>query len=354
MSTYKIKSGDTLGTIAKRTGTSIAELARLNNISDVNKIRAGDSLITEAQEAFNSPLTVPVFTPPAARDQDTKLPIGGMFYRPASDPEAMADSGASFGMLGDAFSTVVNAFGSGFGGGGRTSENVGGSLRDTETSMPRVPTAAKAYMEAMLGRGNIRDESFFNQEELGRLTDIARNKIRSGGSGISYSDYDADAGKYVGYGMDTPDLGDVNKNLKFTVGKGDLVREGDRVIAADEYDFDSPSGIGQQGLLDRLSFIAGRTKDYITEADLNNDGRADQSLYGLAHSLGEAFGPNAGEGPSLRASLGTAESLGLTQDQFNALPTLQSYEDRNRSRIKQRGMASINRNNLPIFLGGMR
>ena len=354
MSTYKIKSGDTLGAIAKRTGTSIAELARLNNISDVNKIRTGDSLITEAQEAFNSPLTVPVFTPPAARDEDTKLPIGGMFYRPASDPEAMADSGASFGMLGDAFSTVVNAFGSGFGGGGRPSENVGGSLRDTETSMPRVPTAAKAYMEAMLGRGNIRDESFFNQEELGRLTDIARNKIRSGGSGISYSDYDADAGKYVGYGMDTPDLGDVNKNLKFTVGKGDLVREGDRVIAADEYDFDSPSGIGQQGLLDRLSFIAGRTKDYITEADLNNDGRADQSLYGLAHSLGEAFGPNAGEGPSLRASLGTAESLGLTQDQFNALPTLQSYEDRNRSRIKQRGMASIDRNNLPIFLGGMR
>ena len=354
MSTYKIKSGDTLGAIAKRTGTSIAELARLNNISDVNKIRAGDSLITEAQEAFKPPPLVPVFTPPAAGDQDTKLPIGGMFYRPPSDPEAMADAGAGFGMLGDAFSTVVNALGSGFGGGGRTSENVGGSLRNAETSMPRVPTAAKAYMEAMLGRGNIRDEGFFSQEELGRLTDIARNKIRSGGSGISYSDYDADAGKYVGYGMDTPDLGNVNKNLKFTVGKGDLVRDGDRVIAADEYDFDSPTGIGQQGLLDRLGFIAGRAKDYITEADLNNDGRADQSLYGLAHSLGEAFGPNAGEGPSLRAALGNAESLGLTQDQFNALPTLQSYEDRNRSRIKQRGMASIDRNNLPIFLGGMR
>jgi LysM repeat protein len=43
-SSYKIKSGDTLSQIAKMYGTSVATLKSLNNIKDVNKIRAGASL----------------------------------------------------------------------------------------------------------------------------------------------------------------------------------------------------------------------------------------------------------------------------------------------------------------------
>jgi len=41
---YKIKSGDTLSAIAARNETTVAALKRLNNIKDVNKIRAGASL----------------------------------------------------------------------------------------------------------------------------------------------------------------------------------------------------------------------------------------------------------------------------------------------------------------------
>ena len=41
---YSIKSGDTLTRIAKLTGTSVAELAKMNGIEDPDKIYVGDSL----------------------------------------------------------------------------------------------------------------------------------------------------------------------------------------------------------------------------------------------------------------------------------------------------------------------
>jgi nucleoid-associated protein YgaU len=41
---YTIKSGDTLGKIAQRYGTTVQQLAQANGISDPNKIRAGASL----------------------------------------------------------------------------------------------------------------------------------------------------------------------------------------------------------------------------------------------------------------------------------------------------------------------
>ena len=41
---YKIKSGDTLSAIAARNETTVAALKKLNNIKDVNSIRAGASL----------------------------------------------------------------------------------------------------------------------------------------------------------------------------------------------------------------------------------------------------------------------------------------------------------------------
>jgi hypothetical protein len=43
--TYVIQPGDTLGQIAARYGVTVAELARLNNISNVDRIEVGDTLL---------------------------------------------------------------------------------------------------------------------------------------------------------------------------------------------------------------------------------------------------------------------------------------------------------------------
>ncbi len=45
MATYTVQPGDTLGEIARRFGTTVAELQRLNNISNPDVIPAGISLM---------------------------------------------------------------------------------------------------------------------------------------------------------------------------------------------------------------------------------------------------------------------------------------------------------------------
>lgn len=44
-SNHTIQSGDTLGALAQRFGTDVATLARVNNITDPNRIYAGDTLV---------------------------------------------------------------------------------------------------------------------------------------------------------------------------------------------------------------------------------------------------------------------------------------------------------------------
>ena len=44
MSVYMVKKGDTLSKIAKAHGTTVAKLAKINAISDVNLIRVGQLL----------------------------------------------------------------------------------------------------------------------------------------------------------------------------------------------------------------------------------------------------------------------------------------------------------------------
>lgn len=60
--TIKVESGDTLGKIASRLGTSVKALAEANDIRDVNRIRAGQ-VLTVPDGAASSPADP---TPPAA------------------------------------------------------------------------------------------------------------------------------------------------------------------------------------------------------------------------------------------------------------------------------------------------
>ncbi|WP_395848566.1 LysM peptidoglycan-binding domain-containing protein [Cystobacter fuscus] len=82
MSSYRIRSGDTLSSIARRYGTTVDALANANNIRDPNKISAGSRLDIPSQRA---PATSPRVPPPPPRPP-AQAPI------PAPRPQHRADT----------------------------------------------------------------------------------------------------------------------------------------------------------------------------------------------------------------------------------------------------------------------
>ncbi|WP_245591976.1 LysM peptidoglycan-binding domain-containing protein [Cystobacter fuscus] len=71
MSSYRIRSGDTLSGIARRYGTTVDALANANNIRDSNKITAGSRLDIPSQRA---PATSPRVPPPPSRPSTPPVP----------------------------------------------------------------------------------------------------------------------------------------------------------------------------------------------------------------------------------------------------------------------------------------
>jgi len=56
---YRVKAGDSLSVIAQQHGTTVAELARLNGIKDINFIRKDDVLIMPGDDADPAPIDKP-------------------------------------------------------------------------------------------------------------------------------------------------------------------------------------------------------------------------------------------------------------------------------------------------------
>jgi GH24 family phage-related lysozyme (muramidase) len=181
-----------------------------------------------------------------------------------------------------------------------------------------LPTAPKLYAKAMSGDRGIWKEDTFSGEEQAQLKDIVAEKIKKGNFLISYSDYDKEGGSKIGYGMETPDS---SMGLKFSLGKAKIVRNGNKIMVADEWDIDSPEKINEMPVMDRMSTLFKKVKS------------GDISMYGFAHLIGEAFGPQAGEGASIRATIGTAKSLNLSKAQLAKIPQLKQYEAENKHRI---------------------
>jgi LysM repeat protein len=55
--THIVKAGETLWSLAKKYGTTVAELAKLNNISDPNLIITGETLVIEGEPVTPEPST---------------------------------------------------------------------------------------------------------------------------------------------------------------------------------------------------------------------------------------------------------------------------------------------------------
>ncbi len=90
--TYTVKSGEKLGTIARKYGVTVGELATANNISDPGKIRAGQQLVIPNASAAGatSPKAGPAAPPPPDQDLDN-----GPKPSTEEPPVIKVDSGSS-------------------------------------------------------------------------------------------------------------------------------------------------------------------------------------------------------------------------------------------------------------------
>lgn len=186
---YVIKSGDTLSKIAKDNNTTVAELARLNNIEDVNKIYAGQKLTLgeQVKEAMK---------PEPKRAPEVKK-------APEPEEDKVFNLNLDF---------------------------------------------AKQFVRGYFATGNQKTEDF-SDRLVGVLRDAARNAVSKGQDYITYKDYpQLSSGEFADdwvHGKRKGSLLDKVQNLftdpvlgaALTVGRGNLVREGGRVYFTDEYDF---------------------------------------------------------------------------------------------------------------------
>lgn len=321
---YVIQKGDSLSRIAKRLGMTVKDLAEMNGIPEarLDYIRAGDTLNVKdrKKEAIKQQVAqVTQKAPPRARSPFSSLPEEPKKKAPvnprqrAMQQRREAAATPSRGLM--ARSQQRQS----------TQEDADGGVFSLLTSTPANTFAAALGSSPVLG------SEFFKDEENEVLRRIASEKIKRGSTGILYSDYNKEAGSKISYRMGLPDVSDPTEALKFTLGRTDLVRDGDKIVAADEFDFEGEEKIAEKSIIDQVKFLADRAGQYLS---------GDISTYGAIHSLGEVFAP-PGEGPSFRIDLGTAEDLGISKQQFNRLPTLDDYSNRYKGRIKQRPIRDL-------------
>lgn len=193
---YVIKSGDTLSQIAKDNNTTVAELARLNDIEDVNKIYAGQKLNLgqQVEEAMKPE--------PKRAPEVKKAP-----EQPKKSAEPEEDE--SFNLNLD---------------------------------------FAKQFVRGFFKTGDQETEDF-SDKLRGVLRDAARNAVQKNQEYITYKEYpqlasgesaqDWVTGRRQGGFMDKLKglFTDPVLNAVVTVGQGNLVREDGRVYFTDEYDF---------------------------------------------------------------------------------------------------------------------
>lgn len=103
--TYTIQSGDTLNDIASRYGTTVETLARENNISDVNKIIAGNSLVVPMETVDLTQFTDPVPTASDIHQADSGI-VGNTYVVQPGD--TLNNLAVQYGISVDAIAEANN------------------------------------------------------------------------------------------------------------------------------------------------------------------------------------------------------------------------------------------------------
>ena len=202
-----------------------------------------------------------------------------------------------------------------------------------------IPSSYKVFANHVQGFTSIATEKLLAPKELKELKNIVVKGVKEKKTGISYTSKNPKntsygpkevSGKAPSYAIDINLNPTVRETLKFTLGKADIVLNGNTLMVADEYDMPMDAGVLKTlgtteeklrsgSLIDKLS--------YIFNAD-DSKASGPVGTQGMAHRWGELFAAGEGEALSQRYSLGTLEELGLTKQDVSHLLTLAEYEKR--------------------------
>lgn len=270
MSSYEIKSGDTLGAIAKTFGTTVKELARTNKILDPNKIRAGARIVVPEQEKTlmqqaQSFMGMEPEKKEAPVIEKKPEPVIEKKPEPIVEQKQEATPQASL-------------------------------LAPPEKEQPLLPTNIRQFVYDIFGGKETLTEESLQKEEISALRKGVIRAKAAGKEVLEYEDYAtqgkgesqyADVGGGGGFAEFFEKVFDPSYSMKTTIGQARIEEDEEgNTIVIDRYNFNDAE--------DKFSFMGLMTG--IKKAGL--------SPYAQVRNIGKQLGSGQGQGSEVRINLG--------------------------------------------------
>ena len=270
MSSYEIKSGDTLGAIAKTFGTTVKELARTNKILDPNKIKAGARIVVPEQEKT---LMQQAQSFMGMEPEKKEAPVIEKKPKPVIEkkPEPIVAKK-------------------------QDATPQASLLAPPEKEQPLLPTNIRQFVYDIFGGKETLTEESLQKEEISALREGVIRAKAAGKEVLEYEDYAtqgqgesqyADVGGGGGFAEFFEKVFDPSYSMKTTIGQARIEEDEEgNTIVIDRYNFNDAE--------DKFSFMGLMTG--IKKAGL--------SPYAQVRNIGKQLGSGQGEGSEVRINLG--------------------------------------------------
>ena len=268
---YVVESGDTLSEIAQREGMTISEIAKLNNIKDINKIYVGQTL------RFDAGTDSDISKKAEMVEKAEPVKVVEQIKKPETEAETTGKS--------------------------KTVEALKKNKR--KQSSPIIPLNMRAFLGDIFGMGSDINENSLTKAEREELRKVVQRAQSSGKDRIEYIDYGTQGEKGsqyadVGGGGSAVDffgkVADPSYSLKTTLGQAKISRdEKGNTIVTDRYNFND-----SDGEFSVLGLIKG-----IKNAGL--------SPYAQIRNIAREFGSGEGEGAAVKINLGKIDSQDIAK-----------------------------------------
>jgi len=270
--TRTIAKGDTLSKISKETGVSVADLVKLNNIENPDRIRAGDTLILGTESKPEAQPTRREVRRPVQREEPKRTGIRAAAAR--NTKAAPTEDGNFMSRLGQSISDAKDAL-----------------LAEA------IPINIRAFVGDLVGDDSKITEKNLSAKEREALRRIALQNQARNKSVIEYADYRTDANnrnQYVDVSPSSSNIDVVGKTaaspeyaLKTSLGQAKITTDEDgNTIVIDRYNFNDAKD------------------DFKFDEFMKDVVKAGMSGYAQARNLGRYFGSGQGEGAEVEINLG--------------------------------------------------